>query len=157
MQTKKKNQSSQIKHAYRSFAKEMEPKACLVLELPDYGWEQGLHFIVKTAWELDLVVYDRELRMAFLPGQVLPAEAENYWLGLCEYLENPDFPRTDKAFADWFEPELAAMLAKYGFFSREITTEEYIKSNNFSNKYYVRGIAMTRWLGLRAATSRCRV
>lgn len=135
-------QSSQFKDSYRFFDKDTQAKACLILTLPSYGWEQGLHFIVQTAIELKLAVYDPELRMAFLKDEVLPAEAEDYWLGLCEYLEDSDFPKNDKAFADWFEPKLAAMLAKYGFSEREITTEEYIKYfDNLSNKYYVRSIA----------------
>lgn len=134
-------QSSQIKESYKYFDKDTQAKACLILTLPSYGWEQGLHFIVQTAVELKLAVYDHELRMVFLPNEVLPVEAEYYWLGLCEYLESSDFPKTDKAFANWFEPKLAAMLAKYGFVSRDITTEEYIKYfDNLSNKYYVRTI-----------------
>lgn len=135
-------QSSQIKESYKYFDKDTQAKACLMLTLPSYGWEQGLHFIVQTAVELKLAVYDHELRMAFLPNEVLPVEAEDYWLGLCEYLEDSDFPKTDKAFSNWFEPKLAAMLAKYGFVSRDITTEEHIKYfDNLSNKYYVRTIA----------------
>lgn len=135
-------QDAQIQYAYRWFGKEQEAKGCLVLTLPDYGAELGLRFIVQTAMALDLVVYDHEMRMVFLPpDRVLPMEADEYWDALCENLDKPAFPTNDKDFADWFEPKLAQMLAKYGFVAREITTEEYIEYfDNLSNKYYVRQI-----------------
>ena len=142
-------QDAQIQYAYRWFGKEQEAKACLVLTLPDYGAELGLRFIVQTAMALDLVVYDHEMRMVFLPpDRVLPMEADEYWEALCENLDKPAFPTTDKDFADWFEPKLAQMLAKYGFASKEIEADGYIKKtskvNGYTivnhNKYYVRQV-----------------
>ena len=135
-------QDAQIQYAYRWFGKEHEEKACLVLTLPDYGTELGLRFIVQTAMALDLVVYDHEMRMVFLPpNTVLPIEADEYWDALCENLDKPAFPTTDNAFAQWFEPHLAKMLAKYGFVDRIITTEEYIEGyDGISKKYYARQV-----------------
>jgi hypothetical protein len=115
-------QDAQIQYAYRWFGKEQEAKGCLVLTLPDYGAELGLRFIVQTAMALDLVVYDHEMRMVFLPpDRVLPMEADEYWDALCENLDKPAFPLKESDFTKWFNPLFEKMIGRHGFVTKSLT------------------------------------
>jgi|GEM_PF-3380055 len=117
-------QDAEVQNAYQDFGHELESntKACLMLSLPEYGAELGLRFIVQIAMALNLAVYDHEMRLVFLPPNiVLPIGAIEYWDALCESLDKPDFPLKESDFTKWFNPLFEKMIGRHGFVTKSQT------------------------------------
>ena len=92
--------------------------ALIHLDLPDDEWLATLRIILTITPSCDLLVFERDLNMAFLPpyGKVLPESEASLWRDLNEDLDAPaDFPRTKAQFNKYIKPYIDTLMRKHGF------------------------------------------
>ncbi|MBH1970514.1 hypothetical protein FK216_04765 [Moraxellaceae bacterium AER2_44_116] len=114
---------AKIKYFYKDFIEEVQAndKAALIVELPEYGWQPVLRWMVDAAMGLGLAVYDHEMVLAFMPPDVvLPAKRAKEWQQLKKDIDSPRFPQTIPQFRAWFGSMFEEILAEHGFNNKGI-------------------------------------
>lgn len=95
-------------------------RAAMRMEMPYEDWEHILVKMVEEAARHQVVLFDEEMVMVFLPdGKVLPAARKKIWQGLCAaWGPDAEFPTSKGQFKKWFEPQFLRVLGKYGEFKK---------------------------------------
>lgn len=123
------NTDEELLRLYDNFVDKVKqhPFALLAVELPSNDYIPIMRMIVDTATALQLVAYDDQQGLVFLPsGNIFPESRAKIWLGTLAYLDsNKGFPKNVKAFEAYVKPMLEEMMAKHGFIEKHIPMRQY--------------------------------
>lgn len=123
------NTDEELLRLYDNFVDKVKqhPFALLAVELPSNDYIPIMRMIVDTATALQLVAYDDQQGLVFLPsGNIFPESRAEIWLGALAYLDsNKDFPKNIKDFEAYVKPMLEEMMAKHGFIEKHIPKQKY--------------------------------
>ena len=123
------NTDEELLRLYGNFVDKVKqhPFALLAVELPSNDYIPVMRMIVETAIALQLVAYDDQQGLVFLPsGNIFPESRAEIWLGALAYLDsNKDFPKNIKDFEAYVKPMLEEMMAKHGFIEKHIPKQKY--------------------------------
>jgi hypothetical protein len=119
----------ELRRLYGNFVDKVKqhPFALLAVELPYDSYLPVMRMIVETATALQLVAYDDQQGLVFLPsGNIFPESRAEIWLGALAHLDsNKGFPKNVKAFEAYVKPMLEDMMAKHGFIKKHIPMRQY--------------------------------
>lgn len=119
----------ELRRLYGNFVDKVKkhPFALLAVELPSNGYIPVMRMIVETATALQLVAYDDQQGLVFLPsGHILPESRAQIWLGALAYLDsNKDFPKSLAKFEAYVKPMLEDMMARHGFIKTNVPKFPY--------------------------------
>ncbi|RZU46943.1 hypothetical protein EV700_1329 [Fluviicoccus keumensis] len=117
-------------------------RAAMRIEMPYEDWQHILVKMVEVAAKHQVVLYNENLVMVFLPsGQVLPAARNKIWQGLqAAWSAGSEFPQTKGQFKKWFDPQFDTVLARHGNFVKDKNPWEnrlvaFIRDGDFCKQY----------------------
>lgn len=123
------NTDEELRRLYGNFVDKVKqhPFALLAVELPYNNYLPVMRMIVETATALQLVSYDDQQGLVFLPsGDIFPESRAEIWLGALAHLDsNKDFPKNVKAFETYVKPMLEEMMIRHGFIKKHIPKQKY--------------------------------
>lgn len=123
------NTDEELRRLYGNFVDKVKqhPFALLAVELPYNNYLPVMRMIVETATALQLVAYDDQQGLVFLPsGDIFPESRAEIWLGALAHLDsNKDFPKNVKAFETYVKPMLEEMMIRHGFIKKHIPKQKY--------------------------------